>query len=435
MTILTVLVVVCLLNALVFLQQDNNDPQHEFSIGKYHVEGQQKYHSVELFRRKNNKKKRHGGKTTQKDGYSNGSDPRLHEEESVTSGSLRSKWEATHSYKTEFPKRRHYPTISTIPYDVFDCPMVPEKNYPMTFPAKTVLSHWNVDHLRVPSDYHHGSLCVFDWEKDHEKIRIYQMEEVPFVVIRHPEIYRTTQRWEDDAYLSELVGHGEPQRTEYSENNHLMFWRMRGRVPKSFVPPTKDIKMTFDEWKLQADRIASIENAKNEPHWYLRYNENDHNADLYHELPFFDPERRHPDFLVDKSQERGINCRFGMAGGIAEAHFDQTRNWILLLGGTGPRRYILSHPSQCSKYMLYPPNHPSGRHASINWSTEYETEPFASAELVETVLQVSDALYLPTSWLHFIVALGTNYQCNDRSGVTTENNEFLEECGFDVPVS
>jgi hypothetical protein len=83
---------------------------------------------------------------------------------------------------------------------------------------------------------------------------------------------------------------------------------------------------------------------------------------------------------------------------------------------------------------LYAQNHPSGRHASIYWSSEYTTEPFASAQLLETVLQVSEALYLPTSWLHFIVALSTNYQCNHaRSGTTTENHHIIQKCGFAVP--
>lgn len=417
-----VLVIVCLLNALIFLRPDSDVVPHEFSIGKYQVGGQ-KYHRTELYARK----KKHVGKKAKKE---------TQQKKNQHDGSLRSRWEAKHQYKTEFPERNRYPTISSVPYDTMNCPLNPPEDYPMTFAAKTVLSHWNVDDLRVPNDFHHGSLCVFDWEKDQAKIRVYRLAEVPFVVIRHPEIFKTSQRWDHDAYLSKLIGKGQSQRTEYSENNHLMFWRIRGRAPKSFVQPTKDIKMTFDEWKAKADRISTIENAKDEPHWYLRYNaeRGGRNEDLYKELPFFDPDVPHPDFMVNKRQERGINCRFGMAGGIAEAHFDLTRNWIMLLGGSGPRRYILSHPSQCSSYMLFPPNHPSARHASINWSTEYETEPFAAAHLVETVLQVSDALYLPTSWLHFIVALGTNYQCNARSGATFENNKFLEDCGFDVPV-
>jgi hypothetical protein len=53
-------------------------------------------------------------------------------------------------------------------------------------------------------------------------------------------------------------------------------------------------------------------------------------------LGFFDPDAT-VDFIVEKQQERGINCRFGMAGGIAEAYFDPTRNWLVHLAAAPDR--------------------------------------------------------------------------------------------------
>jgi hypothetical protein len=44
-------------------------------------------------------------------------------------------------------------------------------------------------------------------------------------------------------------------------------------------------------------------------------------------------------FMINPEQERGLNCRFGMKGIIAEAHFDPAHNWIIML--KGKRRYIL----------------------------------------------------------------------------------------------
>jgi Cupin-like domain len=431
MVVLMVLTVVCLLNSLVLLGHQL-DSLHTFAA-TVDMEKQHHHHPNNHYDLDNNIQPRYQRRgASQRKTTSKTSNGTLNH-----SSRLRDLWESTHTYKAEPEERAKYPTISIDDYDINDCPKSkPPLNYPSTFAAKTVLAHWNVDDLQVPTDYHYGSLCVLDWRRDYETIQIYRKNEVPFVVMNHPEVYKTVQRWKSDDYLTELIGDGKPQRTEHSPNNHLMYWRSRGdQNPKDFVPPTEDILMSFTDWKQKADQIAYVSNAKDEPHWYLRYNaeKTTHNPTMYDELPFFNTDGPNADFMVDKRQERGINCRFGMAGGIAEAHFDPTRNWIVLLGGTGPRRYILAHPSQCSKYMLYPLNHPSGRHASINWSTEYETEPFASAQLLETVLQVSDALYLPTSWLHFIVSLGTNYQCNARSGVSTENHHFIEDCGFTVP--
>lgn len=100
----------------------------------------------------------------------------------------------------------------------------------------------------------------------------------------------------------------------------------------------------------------------------------------------------------------GINCRWGMAGNVAEAHYDGGRNWIVLLGG-GQRRYILGHPRECPNLALYPVNHPSGRHSAPNWSEigklprnqSPAARALSHAQVTQVVLQASDALYLPVS--------------------------------------
>jgi len=134
---------------------------------------------------------------------------------------------------------------------------------------------------------------------------------------------------------------------------------------------------------------------------------------MYDELPFFKP---FPSFfMVDPSQQRGINCRFGMTGILAEAHYDSSRNFITVLKGS--RRYILAHPKQCKQLELHPRQHPSARHSSVDWTnlTDVEAHPmFASAQVNEVVLQAGDALYLPTHWFHFIQNLDLNYQVRLR---------------------
>ena len=71
-------------------------------------------------------------------------------------------------------------------------------------------------------------------------------------------------------------------------------------------------------------------------------------------------------FMVSPKEQRGIHCRFGQSGVIAENHFDGSRNMIALIGGE--RRYILSKPSNCKNMHLLPRDHPSGRHSAVDWS-------------------------------------------------------------------
>ena len=121
----------------------------------------------------------------------------------------------------------------------------------------------------------------------------------------------------------------------------------------------------------------------------------------------------------------GINCRWGMAGNVAEAHYDGGRNWIVLLGG-GQRRYILGHPRECPNLALYPVGHPSGRHSAPNWSEigklprnqSPAARALSHAQVTQVVLQASDALFLPVS--------GTWLKSSPRV-VTTQNLTFISD--------
>ena len=55
-------------------------------------------------------------------------------------------------------------------------------------------------------------------------------------------------------------------------------------------------------------------------------------------------------FLVDDDQQRGVHCRFGMPGIIAEAHYDSGRNVISMQRGR--KRYVLSPPQECANLHL-----------------------------------------------------------------------------------
>ena len=151
---------------------------------------------------------------------------------------------------------------------------------------------------------------------------------------------------------------------------------------------------------------------------------------LFDELPFFQPRDDNPLYMVDPKKQKGIHCRFGMKGVIAENHFDGSRNSIVLLGGE--RRYILSHPDQCENLSLFPRGHPSARHSAVDWSNpDWAKFPkFSLAEVNEVVLQAGDLLYLPTNWFHYIISLELNFQCNTRSGVEEKYMGAISDCGF-----
>ena len=246
-----------------------------------------------------------------------------------------------------------------------------------------------------------------------------------------------------------------------------MYWKLRGgsgsngdtsSIPKKYQgwkPPTENIELSFPDWYERAIALemkynntdaanSSTSTTANDEHWYLRLNGEffgggglrgnvGRNDFLYDELPIFNPTIE-SFFMVDPEDQRGINCRLGMKGVIAEAHYDMSRNFILLL--KGQKRYILGHPNQCVNMELYPKNHPSARHSAVNWSNPndwYDTTRFPNfhnAQMNEVVLQAGDIMYLPTSWFHFIVSLNMNYQCNARCGITYENADEITKCGF-----
>lgn len=356
-------------------------------------------------------------------------------------------------------------------YDIYNCPVEPPaEGYPFAWNVMTVLEHWNPDETTIPTKHQgsnqtkslsfHQSLCVFDWDvqEDRTKAFNYRQAEVPFVVQNLPEVLRTAERWSLPGYLEELIG-DEAVKNEHSTNHHFMYWKTKYPQQNNhdfFVPPTDMVDLTYPEWLEKARAIQDQPSLlhrrhrqhqkpndpqQNEtahdkqPNWYyFRLNGMLHNhAYLYEELPFFDPTKGPSLTVVKVNEHRGINCRFGMTGVTAEAHYDGHNNFIAVLGGQ--RRYILAHPSQCENMELYPIGHPSARHSRINWSNANynwrdSERPFAQAQVNEVVLQAGDLLFLPTYWFHFIVSLNTNYQCNARSGESKMYESFISRCGF-----
>ena len=335
-----------------------------------------------------------------------------------------------------------------VAYDIYNCPETPPAGYPFAWKITQILESWPADDTSSHSHIYQG-LCVFDYETDYQKAVNYRNAELPFVVVNDPQVARAVERWNQPDYLSRMLGDA-LHRTEYSENNHFMYYTPQGgvrrrrhnsNVPENWKEPTEMMRMTYDDWLEHANITDDSQLGPDHPHWYFRligcgYMGADGSCDagsseyLFDELPFFQPKESL--YIVDPDEQKGIHCRFGMKGVIAENHFDGSRNAIVVLGGS--RRYILSHPDQCENLALFPKGHPSARHSSVEWSNpedwenypEFQNDAFGN----EVVMQAGQVLYLPTNWFHFIVSLELNFQCNTRSGISEEYMAPIHDCGF-----
>ena len=332
-----------------------------------------------------------------------------------------------------------------MPYNIHDCPETPPPNYPYAWNVRDVLENWPPDDTFTIRTNIYQGLCVFDYQTEEDKALNYRDAEVPFIVQNDPNVMRTVERWNQPDYLRKLLGEKTKYRTEFSHNNHFMYWnrpgkrqRMKGQVPEDWKPPTEMTRMTFPHWLEHANVTDEELLQPEKDHWYFRLIgcgemgdcDRDSSEYLFDELSIFQPKEDNELYMVEPKKQKGIHCRFGMKGVIAENHFDGSRNMIALLGGE--RRYILSHPDQCENLVLYPRGHPSARHSEVDWSDpDFEEFPqFADAEVNEVVLQAGDVLYLPTNWFHYIISLDLNFQCNTRSGVNHDYMEVINRCGF-----
>jgi len=336
-------------------------------------------------------------------------------------------------------KREYHPIMKDeMTYDIHNCPFDPPANYPFAWNVVQVLDNWPPDDTTPRSHIYQG-LCVFDFETERHKAMNYRKAEVPYIVRDDPRVMRTTERWNQPDYMDELL-RSSKHRTEYSPNNHFMYWANSKSAPGGWKPPTKMLQMKYQEWLSHANFTDESKLGPDMEHWYYRLVGCGYYRDgkcdkqssefLFDELGFFQPKTDNDLYLVNPKKQQGIHCRFGMKGVIAENHFDGSRNMVALLGGE--RRYILAHPDQCENLELYHKGHPSARHSAVDWSDpDWEKYPlFRDAEVNEVVLQPGDVLYLPTYWFHYIISLDLNFQCNTRSGVSKEYESEIVQCGF-----
>jgi hypothetical protein len=313
------------------------------------------------------------------------------------------------------------------------CPFQPDADYPKSFGMMDLLTNWNADNTDIP-EKHYDTLCHFNYLNSTEVQMAlnYRDHELPFVMYNIPELDNIVKKWNNLDYLSEKLG-SKNYRTETSKTNHFMYWRhasssfLRTREGKNWKPPTNVINTKFEKW-LELAVKGQNRTLDDREHQYFRVSSDMGNEWLFQELPFFQPKKSV--FIVNPREQKGIHCRFGMRSVIAEAHWDGSRNAVVVIGGM--RRWILAHPGQCKNMHMLPNSHPSGRHSEVDWSKpDVKQFPnFAKVQGHEVILTPGDYLFVPTYWIHYIVSLNVNFQCNTRSGVYNPYHKFIKECGF-----
>ena len=313
-----------------------------------------------------------------------------------------------------------------------NCPDIPVPGYPEAFPIMDVIKNWPTDNTEIPAK-HYDSLCHFNFqnESDLAKAYNYRKAEVPHVVYNMPEVDAVVNKWNDVDYLHRKLGNG-GYRTETSDTNHFMYWHASGQFKgkEKWKAPTGLIQVSFEHW-LETAVKGQNRSLEDRTHQYFRVSadsDRGSNGWLFNELPFFRPKKSL--MMVEPHEQRGIHCRFGMRSVIAEAHFDGSRNAVVMLGGM--RRWILTHPDQCVNMHMLPKEHPSGRHSDVDWSNpDIEKHPnFPKIKANEVILQPGDYLYVPTYWIHYIISLNVNFQCNTRSGRHSSYDKYISQCGF-----
>lgn len=299
-----------------------------------------------------------------------------------------------------------------------------------------IVTKWNPDNPEVPDDFVE-TLQHFDYGDEEERAIAlkYRENEVPFKLYNVSDFNRVAQLWTDEYLLKALPTNTIRTHVERSDTNHFMFWTRKGlRAHTEFKEPTEVIRdMPFREWLAEAKKADAEKLSNASSHLYFMSSaeafENGRTF-ISRDLKLFST---HKDnfFISNVRANKGIQCRFGMRGIIAEAHYDSGRNMVAMLKGS--KRYILAPPWACDKLGIISDNkHPSYRHSVIDWSDPQQalSNGFKQADAIDTVVRMGEVLYIPSFWFHYIISLSYSIQCNSRSGFPKRKKgvKYINKC-------
>eukprot|EP00052_Salpingoeca_macrocollata_P020455 m.171858 g.171858 ORF g.171858 m.171858 type:complete len:702 (-) comp21272_c0_seq4:21-2126(-) len=301
--------------------------------------------------------------------------------------------------------------------------------YPELKPLRQFLDQWPPDDPDMPSvpGIAEGTLQRFDFsdEKQREQAALLRLHEVPFMLYNIPTINTVVDRWTHE-YLAQKFGPSR-RRVHMSSSNHFMYYNAhKARQFSGYRRPTKVVQMSYSEWLKKAKETLGASNVDSE-HYYFQM---DDRVDKWiaEDLNIFKPKEGF--FIVEPSQNRGINCRFGSRGIIAECHYDGGRNFVAMLKGA--KRYILMPPEECDLLYLYNRDHPEARHSAVDLSqVDWTTYPRLNrVRAAQVVVREGEVLYIPSYWFHYIISTGISAQCNSRSGLAARGRDYVAACGF-----
>ena len=323
-------------------------------------------------------------------------------------------------------------------------PEVDLATYPPTESLLDIVKRWNPDDTdRVPDPFHE-TLQVFNFSDPEQRAvaEKYRTAEVPFKVFGIPDVDKVVERWTDPYLEKNMESRQVSYKIETSpRGNHFMYWVNRGLPKHKFTPPTEKVSgMRFSNWLKKAKDADAIGLDAEEEHFYLMTgveagrlvarNERRLGQFISSDLDIFSTTKNNF-FITNVQANKGIQCRFGMKGVIAEAHYDGGRNMVAMLKGA--KRYILNPPSECALLdIIADKGHPSYRHSTTDWSNEDEAraQGFEKARGIDTIVREGEILYIPSYWFHYIISLDYSIQCNSRSGPppNANNEQHIKKC-------
>lgn len=290
-------------------------------------------------------------------------------------------------------------------------------------PLYSILEEWNPDQPDPPKTFHE-TLQHFNYGnlEEREMARQYREMEIPFKLYNVSEFHEVSNKWTEDYLAKNIKKHSFRAHVERSISNHFMFWTMKGsrRSMKGFVPPTELLAdFDFPRWLKLAKEADEKKISNSSTHYYFMFgadkNENGKTF-VSRDLTLFSTKENNF-FITSVKSNKGIQCRFGMRGVIAEAHYDSGKNMVAMLRGN--KRYILTPPWTCPALgIISDKKHPSFRHSVIDWSDlkQAKSRNFDKLNAIDTIVRTGEVLYIPSFWFHYIVSLEYSIQCNSRSG-------------------
>ena len=320
-----------------------------------------------------------------------------------------------------------WPTIQELPGPSF---------YPKFKSLLDVVTQWNPDQVEVPPVFVE-TLQHFNYSDPKERAMAerYRDAEMPFKMYGIADFETIGQKWSDEDYLIQGMN-SISVHVEMSNSNHFMFWSGKPLQGGNYKSPTDLVDLKFAKWlklakladKNKLDTLAKhfyfmTGSTKGDRH---KQSSNFIARDL---TPFSTLQNNF--FITNVNANKGIQCRFGMRGIIAESHYDSGKNMIAMMKGA--KRYIINPPKACKKLgIITDIHHPSFRHSVIDWSDlrQAKSRGFENVDAIDTIVRQGEVLYIPSYWFHYVVSLNYSIQCNSRSGAPplSQGQAEIDDC-------